>query len=624
MQKISLLFTTFVFTMVISFVVPTSNVFYADSASSTVESVIPLSLHGSGSISDPYLIDNEKDLKEFSEFVNSGGATSGKYFKVHMQNYHLHIFELERISSIGTSLYPFKGTFDGNGVTIDGALPTNLSDNYCGLFGKTVGARIKNITMSCNYKEVSCMYSGSLIAYAQDTTIDNCHNKTYYYNNNERSTYVYVGGLIGFAENSSIGKSSNFASVRGYLRKDTTVTYLYVGGLLGYGSNINISACKVMSLNSTSLTITATSPTEESHRHKTYCGGLIGEYYVGYAGNITTKTKTLSSSFCMGAIIQGNGQASYVGGIAGYAGEYCVIENCFNRSNVTANNNKAANTSNESRIFKENEVFADEKIIMPSVEKNSKNTINTTKIQNNVNAYAGGIVGYSEGRIESCYNTGNVIGGCKEIKVEALITFWELYSGYSTKGNYYSDYTKATCSYIVSSNYSEINGYTSCSSKNCYSERYINYVNIDVKEYYENLYYVASSSNPVEIKSYGQLYSRTLSNQRYDTYNVNLYGDGLVKVNFDYCKISFILTNSSCKINLSLQARWEDDKGKSKTESKTYDLYSNNSLNINQNYTTSTLKNSVPSGFDTSVWAVSSYINDGYPHLKQFYWQDQI
>lgn len=33
---------------------------------------------------------------------------------------------------------------------------------------------------------------------------------------------------------------------------------------------------------------------------------------------------------------------------------------------------------------------------------------------------------------------------------------------------------------------------------------------------------------------------------------------------------------------------------------------------------------SLPNGFSSSIWAYSSIINDGYPHLKKYYWQDQV
>src|SRR5690554_5656103 len=91
--------------------------------------------YGSGSQSNPYLIRNEDDMKALSDITTSDHL-AGIYFKVEdgVKTLDLTIDDLgfNRIGPNNTR--PFRGGFDGNGVTIIINTDVSTSD-YVGLFG---------------------------------------------------------------------------------------------------------------------------------------------------------------------------------------------------------------------------------------------------------------------------------------------------------------------------------------------------------------------------------------------------------------------------------------------------------------------------------------------------------
>ena len=89
--------------------------------------------NGSGTSSDPYLIESAANLAYLATSVNSGTTYSGKYFKQTVD------IDLDAIgwTPIGTSSYTFQGTYNGNhkriknlSIYVNGASPVHI-----GLFG---------------------------------------------------------------------------------------------------------------------------------------------------------------------------------------------------------------------------------------------------------------------------------------------------------------------------------------------------------------------------------------------------------------------------------------------------------------------------------------------------------
>lgn len=132
----------------------------------------------------------------------------------------------------GSTEYPFSGTFDGNGNTIDyiyniDSFKNNngIRKDYIGLFGYTDGATITNFTLNCTSGEISGNdYVGFVVGYAKNSTIS--YVKCEYgkkVNGND-----YVGGVAGKAEGTTIKCSEGNRVYNGSVQGRE-----YVGGIVG-------------------------------------------------------------------------------------------------------------------------------------------------------------------------------------------------------------------------------------------------------------------------------------------------------------------------------------------------------------------------------------------------------
>ena len=102
-------------------------------------------LEGAGTSENPYLISSVSNLEFFRNEVNTGNpAYINGFFKLEKS---LNLKDIESWIPIGNG-NAFKGTFEGNGKTIDNI---NLKDgNSLGLFGNLENARISNLGISVN------------------------------------------------------------------------------------------------------------------------------------------------------------------------------------------------------------------------------------------------------------------------------------------------------------------------------------------------------------------------------------------------------------------------------------------------------------------------------------------
>ena len=217
----------------------------------------------SGSI---FSIDSEADLRVLA--TDSSCLASGKTFTV-INNIAL----TSSWTPIGDSSNGFKGTFDGNGKTISGLSMTfdSLSADRGGLFGVTQGAVLKNIILTgvtiTNQDRTTSgpQYIGGIVGYAENTdvlnssvtgTIDGttgvggiagyADNGSLISNSSSAGaigsdkSLGYVGGIVGHARDSVLTNVTSSASVTGGFWSDTTSSY-YFGGIVGYAINVNIT-----------------------------------------------------------------------------------------------------------------------------------------------------------------------------------------------------------------------------------------------------------------------------------------------------------------------------------------------------------------------------------------------
>lgn len=204
--------------------------------------------YGSGTISDPYLIETPENLAYLSNMVNGEKAYSGVYFK------QIHDFDMngnkKNFIPIGCPPNKFSGIYDGNNCFIENVhIDCSKDLGAWALFGTVKGAVLKNIKLKdirlTNFiSSYYGMYIGGLIAHASNSTIIGCHCHSDISVLVE--SHIDVGALIGNAENCDIEKCSHVGDLilqRTYTG-DAGIPYNYcLGGLIGQVENCTISSC---------------------------------------------------------------------------------------------------------------------------------------------------------------------------------------------------------------------------------------------------------------------------------------------------------------------------------------------------------------------------------------------
>jgi prepilin-type N-terminal cleavage/methylation domain-containing protein len=312
-------------------------------------------LSGSGSGSDPYLIESIEDLVAFGQAVDGGNTYSGKYIRLEVD------LDFDSINSYGgtdenakqelkTSLmtgagfnpighystgesifYPFSGTFDGNNKVIKNLRINRLNDSQ-GLFASIYYGTIQNMSL-LNVNIQTANLSGGLAGTIDESIISNVTVTGNITGN------VYVGGLAGYLAGSTITNSYATGNVTGnevvgglvgYLSNDSTISNSYatgnitgnesVGGLVGYlvngavtnsyatgsvAGHINIGGLIGDASNATILNVYTTNNVTGN----TYVGGLAGIWFGStmnnayVTGNVTGVDSDDYELWCIGRFI---------------------------------------------------------------------------------------------------------------------------------------------------------------------------------------------------------------------------------------------------------------------------------------------------------------------------------
>ena len=252
------------------------------------------SFSGSGTETDPYLIESGAELAYLSKFCAEGGNTSGLYYEL--------TADIDLANNVFTPIGPsgtnqFKGIFNGAGNTISN-LKIDRTESLSGLFGRVNGATIQDLTIDHATITSTSGNVGALVGAAYGTcTIANCVVK----NSSVTGGSNLTGGLIGYS-----GTAVTKCAVI-----DTTVSGTeYVGGLIAQVGKA-VTECYTLH-----VTVTATGD---------YAGGLIG------GGNASD----IANCFVRGGSVTGDG---YVGGVIGDGGSYskAKIKTTYAVADVTA------------------------------------------------------------------------------------------------------------------------------------------------------------------------------------------------------------------------------------------------------------------------------------------------
>jgi len=194
----------------------------------------------------------------------------------------------------------FRGTFNGLGHTIADLTIDREDDVYIGLFGYTNAASIRNLGV-VNGEITGRKYVGGLVGYLENSEISNCFVSIDIVGtgNDPLLPQVYVGGLAGFGKGSIIQGSYSAGKVTGY-RED-------VGGLVGFMRKTKI----IQSFSSTEV------------NGVNNVGGLVGNCH---------DSSTITDS-CAEGTVAGSGEKA--GGLVGYLSGSSTITNSWSSGLVT-------------------------------------------------------------------------------------------------------------------------------------------------------------------------------------------------------------------------------------------------------------------------------------------------
>ena len=235
---------------------------------------------GDGTEISPYLLSKTEHLDLLAELCkNEENYSLNKHFK--LANDIDYLGNQLEIIGRNSGNYAFKGCFNGDNYEIKDAVLSSSNDGYSAMFGRVEGAKIYNLSL------VNCApsygvsgwgedvyYEGSLIGYAKQSEITNCHVdiklQTYFYLREYGCNGKYVGGLIGYSNTNIISKCSvnGEINIKDYYDGSSK---LNCGGFTGYdiGSTISQSYSKVVISNPSGL-----SRPSGANRN---IGGFIGE-----------------------------------------------------------------------------------------------------------------------------------------------------------------------------------------------------------------------------------------------------------------------------------------------------------------------------------------------------------
>ena len=166
---------------------------------------------GTGTETDPYMIETPEDLAYLASSVNGGTTYEGEYFAL-ANDIDLGGVQDEDGYWSGPLWTPigygglFAGNFNGNGYSISNINSNNSWGSYIGLFGHICGASVKNVVIGSGAVsgEAGC---GGVAGVACNSELRNCVNYA------DISAQGYVGGIVGAYYNTEIIDCENYGRI---------------------------------------------------------------------------------------------------------------------------------------------------------------------------------------------------------------------------------------------------------------------------------------------------------------------------------------------------------------------------------------------------------------------------
>lgn len=300
-------------------VASTSRACFLDSISFTAEEMPPFD-KGSGTLSDPFLLEKRADFDKLSSYVLDGETFGDVYFKIQPDTSVTGQSNGKTIEMGSTAFTPigyygtgstFKGNIDGNGCTIKG-LKVDLSIARAGFIGALSGGSVKNLTIdSTSTIKSSASDAAGIVGYMTGGIVENCVNYATVSGGKQN------GGVVANVNNDNaiIRNCKNYGAVSGTV---------LIGGIVGYLQKGTIQTCS----NSGKATATGNAITLNS---------LTGAYLGGIAGYANGN---ISNCYNEGEVTTGTswGSSNIVGGIAGYVVSGKTVAYCYNKGAVSGSN----------------------------------------------------------------------------------------------------------------------------------------------------------------------------------------------------------------------------------------------------------------------------------------------
>ena len=262
---------------------------------------------GDGTQPNPFIITTAAQLAGLSTNVNIGSDLRTKHFKlgnnIDLSGYGASFNDGQGWIRIGSPLYPFSGSFDGDNHIITGLYIRNTSIALTGLFGQLAsGSVIKNLGLVDVDIYTTFPNVGSFAARMMSgSSVINC----------------YGTGTI----NADIGLSSSTGGIAGNCAGEIKKCY-FIGDVKTLSSDINVWTGGIAG----------------NGGNISYCyfsGNVSGPYAAGITGYTTTGGLT-SYCYSMGSVeVTGVYQYTTMGSAAGIAING-VVKNCWTTASVSS------------------------------------------------------------------------------------------------------------------------------------------------------------------------------------------------------------------------------------------------------------------------------------------------
>lgn len=283
---------------------------------------------GNGTDSDPYLIYSATQLYQMNNFLNQSGVVFKLMTDIDLSDFIAENFNDEGWTPIGSSSNPFKGKFLGNNHKITSLTINKPNKDYIGLWGYISSATISDLKLECqNISGQS--YVGCLVGKTSNSTISEISVT----NTEIHASSLYLGGIIGYANMTSLNNCSYVGKVVGTEKVGGAIGYFgdatisnvkstanveatsVVGGLIGIGHKFKGTNCKVLGNIQGVETI----------------GGCIG--YISSVDNESksTPSSSLSSFSHKGEIVN---SGNNTGGVVGNLIANVSISDCTHWGNI--------------------------------------------------------------------------------------------------------------------------------------------------------------------------------------------------------------------------------------------------------------------------------------------------